>query len=424
MKRMVWLFSLIMVVGIFGTAKAQSNKASYQKKYHDPALTELDDIREKNAALRDSITTDIHKLNAADKKNTEDERPVLRSNVDVVKKPKDIASFKPQYHFEPVAQYQSGMCWCFSATSLIESEIYRQTGQEIKLSELHTVYYEYLEKARRYIQQRGYSEFGEGSECNAVFRIIKQYGAVPAEIYTGLIQSDRHDHTKLFNEMECYLQYINDNNIWDEESALETIKVILNKYIGKPPQSFDYQGNTYSPGSFFKEVVKINLDDFVDLMSTMKIPFYSKGEFDVPDNWWHDASYHNAPLDEWYDALKNAIKNGYTLAIGGDVSEPGYNGFEDVAFVPDFDIPIDYINQDSREYRVYNGSTEDDHGIHVVGYTKYAGHDWFLIKDSGRGSRHGEFYGYYFYRGDYVRLKMLGFTVHKDAVQDILRKFN
>jgi bleomycin hydrolase len=49
-------------------------------------------------------------------------------------------------------------------------------------------------------------------------------------------------------------------------------------------------------------------------------------------------------------------------------------------------------------------------------------HDWFLIKDSGRSSRHGEHEGYYFFRDDYVRLKMLLIMVHKDSVEKILRK--
>ena len=59
----------------------------------------------------------------------------------------------------------------------------------------------------------------------------------------------------------------------------------------------------------------------------------------------------------------------------------------------------------------------------MVGYTSVGGRDWFLIKDSARSSRWGKFDGYYFYRDDYVRLKMLTFAVHRDAVPDLLAKF-
>ena len=43
-------------------------------------------------------------------------------------------------------------------------------------------------------------------------------------------------------------------------------------------------------------------------------------------------------------------------------------------------------------------------------------------KDSNRSSRHGKWEGYYFFRDDYVRLKMLTFTVHRDAAADILAR--
>ncbi len=58
--------------------------------------------------------------------------------------------------------------------------------------------------------------------------------------------------------------------------------------------------------------------------------------------------------------------------------------------------------------------------MHVVGYTKLGGQDWFLIKDSNRSSRLGRFKGYYFWSGDYIRLKMLSFTVHKDRLKGLL----
>jgi bleomycin hydrolase len=154
------------------------------------------------------------------------------------------------------------------------------------------------------------------------------------------------------------------------------------------------------------------------------VPFYTTGKFDVYDNWRSDSDYYNAPLDEWYDAIKSAVDNGYSVAIALDVTEPGYNGFEDAAIIPDFDIPGNFINQDSREFRINTGATKDDLGVHVVGRTTIGSHDWYLIKDSARSGRHGQYEGYFFYRDDYIRLKILAFFVHKDAVRGLLRKFD
>ena len=48
---------------------------------------------------------------------------------------------------------------------------------------------------------------------------------------------------------------------------------------------------------------------------------------------------------------------------------------------------------------------------------------WYLIKDSGSSSRNGLNKGHYFYSEDYIKLKMMNYTIHKSAVEDILKKF-
>ncbi len=62
-----------------------------------------------------------------------------------------------------------------------------------------------------------------------------------------------------------------------------------------------------------------------------------------------------------------------------------------------------------------------------LGYMEKDNKDWYLIKDSSSGSRNNDKnaaeFGYYFFHEDYVKLKMMGFTIHKDAVKDVLKKF-
>jgi bleomycin hydrolase len=152
-------------------------------------------------------------------------------------------------------------------------------------------------------------------------------------------------------------------------------------------------------------------------------PYWQQVEYEVPDNWWHNKDYYNIPLDDFMKVVKNAIKNGYTLAIGGDVSEAGYDSWAKCAVIPTFDIPSEYIDENSRQFRFSNETTTDDHGIHLIGYEELDGKTWFLIKDSGAGSRNTGDKGYYFYHEDYVKLKIMDFMVHKDMFKDYFSKF-
>jgi bleomycin hydrolase len=398
--------------------------AVYQPKYEDPVLKQMKDHDRQVAAEREEQTAVIRAAQKAKAAAGEKAAQVLRFDMSGIAKPASPSAFQQAWHFPPVAQYLTGTCWSFSTTSFYESELYRLTGQKVKLSEIWTVYWEYVEKMRRFVRERGDSLIAEGSESNALPRIWKYYGVVPEEAYPGVLAKDgRHDHSRLIAQLRELSQWVKANDIWDEDRVLALTRVILDRELGAPPERFAFRGREYTPKEFLAQVVRINLDDYAEFMSTMSLPFYTRGEYKVPDNWWHDASYYNVPLDEWYAALKHAVQQGYTVAIGGDDSEPGYNGFENAAVVPTFDIPQAYIDQSAREFRFANHTTEDDHGLHLVGWTSVGGRDWFLIKDSARSSRWGKFEGYYFYRDDYVRLKMLTFVVHKDAVRDLLAKF-
>jgi bleomycin hydrolase len=368
----------------------------------------------------DQIQKDIDEYN----KKEIPEHKVFKLDFTGIDLPKGKEEFKYFWHNDPLNQGNTGTCWCFSTTSFLESEINRLYNEKVKLSEMWTVYWEYVEKARRFVQERGNSAIGEGSEANAVTRIWKGYGIVPEDVYPGMLTGQkRHDHGKMFREINDYLTSVRNSNAWDTETVLSTVKSILNHYLGEPPVSFTFGGIKYTPKEYLQNFLKLNPDDYVSLMSLMEKPYYEKAEYEVPDNWWHSKDYYNVPLDVFMAGLKNGIRNGYTMEIFGDVSEPGIDSHAKAAVIPTFDIPNDYIDENARQMRFSNGTTGDDHGIHLIGYENKNGKDWFLIKDSGSGSFNSGDKGYYFFREDYVKLKILGFLIHKDAVKEILANF-
>jgi len=375
--------------------------------YQHSILRDDREVKEKMAPPQepDLLVADLSGLNLPNKKNL----------------------YAALWHQTPVSQGNTGSCWCFSTTSLFESEVFRLTGRQVKLSEMYTVYWEYVEKTRRYIRERGNSVFEEGSEANAVPRIWNLYGIVPAESYTGLLHGRiYHNHADMIAEMKTYLQAVKASASWDEHAAIGVIRAIMDHHMGPPPVSVMHEGKSFTPRQYLTDLLKLDPNDYVDILSYMQEPFYRRVEYRVPDNWWHSTDFNNVPLEVFMAALKGAIRKGFTVSIGGDVSEPGFDRNTQCAVVPDFDIPASFINDDARQFRFYNKTTTDDHGLHLVGYLQKDGKDWYLVKDSGSGSRNNEAtspeFGYYFFSEDYVKLKMMDFMVHKDAVTELLRQ--
>lgn len=371
-----------------------------------------DDIRDKNPAFYEK------------RDFRGEERQVLTTDFSTIPVPASLDEVTQFFHTPPVRQWNTGTCWCFAATSFLESELHRLGKGQIKLSEMFTVYWEYVEKARRYIREKGESSLGQGSEPNAVVRMMKMYGAVRAQDYSGLPAGQTtHNHTPLNQEIQKYLAMCKDNKYWDEDKAVASVKLILNKHLGTPPETIMVDGREMKPTEYLNDVLELPLDDYVSFMSFKYVPFFTQGKFRVTDNWWQCNQYYNLPLEDFMAGIRGALEQGYTMAFGGDTSETGKNGEAEIAFIPTFDIHPKLIDQDSREFRFTNRTTTDDHDIHCVGYADLGGHTYFLIKDSGRSAQDGPFKGYSFLRDDYVKLKMMIYLVHKDAVQDLLAKF-
>jgi len=396
----------------------------YVEKKKDPVLEEMearnDELREAAEAKTEEILATVK----AEQKTRDDAKRQLRVDMSKLERPAGPDAFAARsWHFPPTPQYLTGTCWSFATTSFMESEIHRLSGQEIKLSEMWTAYWEYVNKARGYVATRGQSFFAEGSQAAALLRVYREHGVVPRAAYEGVLAEDgRFDHDLMERRMNEFLDWCRDTGFWDEEFIIETVRRIMDLTMGRPPEVVMWDGAEISPSAFLSDVCGLDPDDYVSLISTLSLPFWSRGSYDVPDNWWHDEGYINVPLDVFYGVIRDTAAAGDSLVFGGDVSEPGLWGLEDVAIIPSFDIPGPYIDQAAREFRFANRSSTDDHLIHVVGFTELGGHDWFLIKDSNRSSRHGQFEGYYFYRDDYVKLKMLAVTVHRDRVAEILQR--
>jgi len=326
----------------------------------------------------------------------------------------------------------TGTCWCFATTSLVESEEIRKENREIDLSEMFTVRNMYIEKAKNYILRNGKAQFGEGGLGHDEILAVTRYGAMPLNEYTGLLNGEKdYDHQHLFSELQKYLDSVLRKKPISG-SWLEGYTKILDENLGVPPKEFSYNGKTYTPISFAKDVLHFNANDYVSLTSFIHQPYYQSFVLQVPDN-YANGSFFNLPLNEFIGTVKYAIDKGYTVAWDADVSNPGF--MQGIGLALNLDNTTSYtkdqISPDVKEasydaatrQQLYeNLTTQDDHLMHITGVEKSkGGKTFFTVKNSW--GKVGPFDGYINVSEAYFAINTLSIVIPKAALsKEIMEK--
>lgn len=349
---------------------------------------------------------------------------------------------KEQYEFKMIKeipttpvkdQGKTGTCWSFATTSFVETELMRMGKGEHILSPMWNVRQTYLPKAINYVRYDGLTNFGMGGQAHDVMNVIKEYGIVPQEIYTGLhINEDGFNNGELDNVLKAVVDAVNKGRKLTPRWR-EVVDAVLNIYLGEPVKEFSYQGKTYTPKSF-AESLGFNPDDYVEITSYTHHPFYTKFDLEVPDNWSKDK-YYNVPVDDLMKIIDNALENGYSVAWDGDVSEKDFNKKKGYAIVPmkeedepgadkeneekDKELkPVEekVVTQEMRQETFDNHTTTDDHLMHLTGIAEdQTGAKFYYTKNSW-GTKDKKYDGYWYMSVPYVRLKTIAIMVHKNAV--------
>ena len=341
----------------------------------------------------------------------------LKKEIEQRGHPTSLGQFDAVRHLSPINQDTTSSCWSFASISFIESEMMRLGLDSIRLAVMYPVYSIFLEKMKRFVETHGKSCFAPGDLFFGTLETVQKYGLVPMSAYRGSTCGwDTRNHTALYAELDSLTHRLKAAALWNEEEALTQTRQILDKHLGAPPAEFVYREKKYSPLSFAKEIVRLPWDKYVKVISFQYAPFYTYTTLKVPDNWTNDSTFFNVPLPIWYQSMKDGLASGYSFAFDADISEPGYRLGSGTVIVPAYDVPLGAITQEAREFRFSTGATEDDHLMQAVGCTQVNGGDWFLVKDSWRIAYQSEHPGYLFIDESYMKLKVLAYLVHRDAV--------
>ena len=364
--------------------------------------------------------------------------------------------FKKLVHLDatPVqSQGYTGTCWSFSALSFFESEMIRKgTKNPMPLSQMFVARKAYEGKAEKYIRMDGKTNFSQGGAFHDIPWVIERYGIVPQDVYTGLnYGTERHNHQELFAVLDGFmsglLNHMNQSKNGITLTWKKALKGVLDAYFGEVPEKFEVDGKQYDAKSYAK-ATGLDMNDYVSITSFNHFKDYEECQLAIQDNWAWGSSY-NVPFKDFTEIVKKALKDGYTVAWGADVSEKGFNFREGLAIVPEDESTIQVKGRDNQnfsdagaekisnafvtpvpekkitsEYRqeAYdNKTTTDDHGMHITGmYELQDGRTFFLVKNSwGTGNYPA---GYLYVSEAYLQFKTINFYLHKDALSKDLKK--
>ena len=352
-------------------------------------------------------------------------------------------------------QNRSGTCWNFSTLSFFEAEILKKTGKTYDLCEMFVCNKNYMDRAVVKVRMHGDAQFSEGGSAYDVLYVLKTFGICPEEAMPlpGTLYGDTLcNFSQLFEIMPPYVEAVAHSKARTLNPAWKKgLQGILDAYLGECPESFTYEGKTYTPMEF-SQSLGLDWDDYVSLTSYTHHPFYTEFPVEVQDNWRQPGSW-NVPLDELARVIDNAIENGYTIAWGGDVSEDGFTR-QGLALLYDTEktdltgsdmarwlkltaaektdslrkqgvfVKEAVPSQEQRQKEFDNWTLTDDHGMLIYGIAKdQTGREYYMVKNSW--GKTGAYDGIWYMSKNFILAKCMDIMVNKNAVpKDIRKKMN
>ena len=351
-------------------------------------------------------------------------------------------------------QNRSGTCWDYSTLSYFESEILKATGKTYDLCEAFVTNKTYMDRAVQVVRLHGDCQFSQGGSAYDVLHVLKNQGICPEDAmpFPGSLYGDSlNNFNEFFGQLEPYVAGIAKSTANKISSQWKVgLQGILDAYLGQCPEKFTYEGKEYTPKSFAVSL-GLNFDDYVTITSYSHHPYYTQYAVEVQDNWRNPLSW-NLPMEDMARILENAVMNGYTVAWGGDVSEPGFTR-KGLAYFVDTKkaeglsgsdmarwlklspakrtnlidslgckVPELEPTAEQRQQRFDNWELTDDHGMLIFGIAKdQHGKEYYMVKNSWGET--GDYKGIWYMTKNYIVANTMDFMVNKNAIPaDILQK--
>ncbi len=257
-------------------------------------------------------------------------------------------------------QKSSGRCWLFTGLNVLRPKVIEKYNMKsFEFSQNYGFFWDQLEKANLFLEaiipmadfpatDRGFdwlmkNPIGDGGQWTGVVDIIEKYGAVPASV---MPESNNSENTRMMSRFlrrklrQDALELFEVATMGTKKDAREVkirmlgeIYRILVLCLGEPPSEFSWQyedndGNiselkTYTPKSFYEEMVGVDLHEYVMFMNDPTRDFYKLYEIEYDrhmeegGNW----KYINLPIDKIKEFARESIIANEAMYFSCDVGK-------------------------------------------------------------------------------------------------------
>ena len=305
-------------------------------------------------------------------------------------------------------QESSGRCWLFTALNVLRPKVIEKYDlKDFEFSQNYLFFWDQLEKANlfleaiiqicnkpiddRKVEWLFKHPVSDGGVWNMMPSLIEKYGVVPIEIMPESFNSDntsmmRRLIRRKLREDGLKLRKLHENRKSVKILRKKKIDMLADIYrmlvisLGTPPKTFTWRyidkndslivGKEYTPKSFYKEVIQIDLNDYVMLMDDPSKEYYKlyeieydRNRFDSP-NW----TFINLPVADLKQYAKTSILADEAMYFSCDVGkqlnkEKGFLFLDMYDYESVFGVSFE-MNKKERILSFESGST---HGMALIG---------------------------------------------------------
>jgi len=298
-------------------------------------------------------------------------------------------------------QKSSGRCWLFTGLNVLRAAASARHGLgNFQFSQNYNFFYDQLEKANLFLQavidtrDKPFDDrevdwlfsnpISDGGTFTGVANLVMKYGVVPAGVMPESLSAN--STSAMATQLKTLLRRCGlklretpagvrakDLPAWLEKektAMLKDVYHVLALCLGVPPAEFEWKGKTYSPQSFYQELLGYDLEhDYVMLMNDPCREYGKVYEIQY-DRHLYDGQnwlYVNLPVERIKEMAIASIKAGKAMYFSCDVGK-FLDRTKGVADLRNFDyeslLGVD-LSMDKRQ-RVMTHASGSSHAMTLI----------------------------------------------------------